>query len=157
MLFRSVPLREMGGALPEAGKPTTAKLSAGLKVAFDAEGQPTALGGPIKDVTKAFGMAPNAVAIPKETVAQVVGAGIQHITIRTTPEGLKLWTNNQPLPTLRWSDDTLKSTAEVVAGLTMLPKGADKVVTAFLPFLNTVDANIVLKFPTNGAAEIPLP
>ncbi len=152
-----VAVREMRGALPTAGAPTTPSTVARLHISFDAEGTPSIVGVSLKEIGQIIGADTSSVAIPKDTVNQIVGAGIQHITVRTTPEGIKLWTNDQPLPTLRWSDETLKSTAEVISGLTMIPPAVAEVIAKFLPFINTLDINLVLKFPTNGAAAIPLP
>jgi hypothetical protein len=97
------------------------------------------------------------VVLPKENLQQLMTAGIQHITIRTTPEGIMLWSNDKPLPTLRWNENTLNSTADLVTQLQMIDPAVAGVVKLFLPYLNTVDANVVLKFPTGGAAAIPLP
>jgi hypothetical protein len=96
-------------------------------------------------------------AIPPETMEQLKNAGIQHITIRTTPEGLRIWTNDKPLPTVRWSEETLKSTANVASGLSMVDPNVATLINQFVPFANTLDVNIVLQFPTNGAPAIPLP
>jgi len=152
----AIAARDMGGALPAAGAPVTPSTIAKLHVGFDAEGTPSVVGMSVKELGTILGSDTSAVAIPKDMVNQMVTAGIQHITIRTTPEGIKLWTNDQPLPTLRWSDETLKSTGDVVGGLKMLNPAVAGLVQQFLPFANTLDVNLVLKFPTNGAA-IPLP
>jgi predicted small lipoprotein YifL len=152
-----VPVREMRAALPVAGAPTTPSTVARLHISFDPEGTPSIVGVSLKEIGQIIGADTSSVAIPKDTVNQMVAAGIQHVTVRTTPEGVKMWTNDQPLPTLRWSDETLKSTAEVVGGLTMLPPALAELIAKFLPAINTLDINLVLKFPTNGAAPIPLP
>jgi hypothetical protein len=39
----------------------------------------------------------------------------------------------------------------------MLDPNVASVIKHFVPFANTLDVNIVLRFPANGAAEIPLP
>ncbi len=152
----AIAARDMGGALPAAGAPVTPSTIAKLHIGFDAEGIPSVVGMSVKELGAILGSDTSAVAIPKDTVNQMVVAGIQHITLRTTPEGIKLWTNDQPLPTLRWSDETLKSTGDVVGGLKMLDPAVAGLVQQFLPFANTLDVNLVLRFPTNGAV-IPLP
>jgi hypothetical protein len=149
--------RPLGSPLPEAGTPAGQSVVAGLKLNFDADGTPSLAGVSTKDISKATGQDLSSMAIPPDTMAQLAKAGIQHITIRTTPEGLRIWTNDKPLPTVRWSEDTLKSTAEVASSLNMLDPNVASVIKQFVPFANTLDVNIVLRFPANGAAEIPLP
>ena len=149
--------RPLGGPLPEAGKSAGQSIVAGLKLKFDADGAPSLAGVSTKDIAKATGQDLSTMVIPPDTMAQLAKAGIQHITIRTTPEGLRIWTNDKPLPTVRWSEETLKSTAEVASGLKMIDPNIAAVLKQFVPFANTLDVNIVLQFPTNGAAAIPLP
>lgn len=149
--------RPLGGPLPEAGTPAGQSVVAGLRLTFAADGTPSLAGVSTKDITKATGQDLSSMAIPPDTMAQLASAGIQHITIRTTPEGLRVWTNDKPLPTVRWSEETLKSTAKVAGGLSMVDPNVASILNQFVPFANTLDVNIVLRFPTNGAAEIPLP
>lgn len=149
--------RSLGTPLPEPGKPAGQSVVAGLKLTFDADGTPSLAGVSTKDIGKATGMDLSTVAIPPDTMAQLAKAGIQHITIRTTPEGLRIWTNDKPLPVVRWSEETLKSTAEVLGGMKMVDPALASMLKQFVPFVNTLDVNIVLRFPANGAAEIPLP
>jgi hypothetical protein len=149
--------RPLGGPLPEAGTPAGQSVVAGLRLAFDADGTPSLAGVSTKDISAATGQDLSSMAIPPETMEQLKNAGIQHITIRTTPEGLRIWTNDKPLPTVRWSEETLKSTANVASGLSMVDPNVATLINQFVPFANTLDVNIVLQFPTNGAPAIPLP
>jgi hypothetical protein len=149
--------RPLGGPLPEPGTPAGQSVVAGLRLTFAADGTPSLAGVSTKDISQATGQDLSSMAIPADTMAQLAKAGIQHITIRTTPEGMRIWTNDKPLPTVRWSEETLKSTAELAGGLSMVDPALASVLKQFVPFANTLDVNIVLRFPTNGAAEIPLP
>lgn len=152
-----IPLRDMGGALPEPGAAVDPTTFVRMHISFDENGTPSIANISTKDIQAATGMDLSAAALPKENVQQMINAGVQHITIRTTPEGIKLWSNDKPLPTLRWSQDTLTSTADLVGQLKLIDPAIGAIVKQFLPYLNTVDANLVLKFPTGGAAPIPLP
>lgn len=152
-----MPVREMGGPIPEPGEATSPSTIAGLRLTFDDSGVPSIASVSTKEIQDAFGADLSAATLPKDTVQQLVKAGVQHITIRTTPEGIKLWSNDKPLPTLRWSGDTLNSTAETVGNLKLIDPAIAAVVKQFLPFANTLDVNLVLKFPTDGAAAIPEP
>jgi hypothetical protein len=148
--------RALGGPMPEPGKPAGQSVVAGLKLNFDADGTPSLAGISTKDIGTATGQDLSSMAIPPDTMAQLAKAGIQHLTIRTTPEGLRIWTNDKALPTVLWSEETLKNMAEVAGGLKMVDPNIVKLLQQFVPFANTLDVDIVLRFPTNGAA-IPLP
>jgi hypothetical protein len=152
----AIPVREMGGPLPEPGAPVDQGAVVRLHLSFNEQGEPSFRDVPIKELGPLFGADLSAAALPADLVKQLTDAGVQHLTIRTTPEGIKLWSNDQPLPTLRWGEDTLNNTAETVAGLKLIDPAIGAVVKQFVPYLNTVDANLVLKFPTTGT-PIPLP
>jgi hypothetical protein len=152
----AIPIREMGGPVPEPGQPVDPGAVVRLHLSFNEQGEPSFRDVPIKELGTLFGADLSAASLPPDVVKQLTDAGIQHITIRTTPEGIKLWSNDQPLPTLRWGEDTLNSTAETVASLKLIDPAIAAVVKQFVPYLNTVDANLVLRFPTT-AAPIPLP
>jgi hypothetical protein len=152
-----IPVREMGGSVPTPGEAASPALIAGARLTFDDSGVPSIAGVSTKEIQDAFGADLSAATLPADTVQQLMKAGVQHITIRTTPEGIKLWANDKPLPTLRWSGDTLNSTAETIGNLKLIDPAIATVVKQFLPFANTLDVNLVLRFPTGGAAAIPEP
>lgn len=152
-----IPVRAMGGPLPEPGATVTPSVIGGLKLTFDDSGVPSIAGVSFAEIQKSLGIDLSAATLPPDTLQQLKNAGIQHITLRTTPEGIKLWSNDQPLPTLRWSPDTLTNTADTVASLKLIDPAIGTVVRQFVPFLNRVDTDVILMFPTGGATAIPLP
>lgn len=152
-----IPVREMGGLLPEPGSAVDSSVVGGLRLTFDDAGVPSVAGVSFAEIEKLLGADLSAAMLPPDTVNQLKSAGIQHITLRTTPEGIKVWTNDKTLPTLRWSPDTLNNTADTVASLKLIEPALGTVVKQFVPYLNQVNMNLVLKFPTGGAAPIPEP
>lgn len=53
---------------------------------------------------KALGMDTSSFAVPKETVDQMMKAGIQHLEIASVGDRLVLRANGKPLPHIGWSD-----------------------------------------------------
>lgn len=152
-----IPLREMGGPLPEPGATVDPSLIGGLRLTFDDAGVPSVAGVSFSEIEKLAGADLSSAKLPPDTIQQMKDAGIQHVTIRTTPEGIKIWTNDKLLPTLRWSEETLTNTADTLAGLELIEPALGTVIKQFLPYLNRADVDIVLRFPTGGAAPIPEP
>ncbi|MCS6847643.1 MAG: hypothetical protein RMN52_08015 [Anaerolineae bacterium] len=152
-----IPLREMGGPLPEPGAAVDPSLIGGLRLTFDDAGIPSIAGVSFSEIEKLAGADLSSAKLPPDTVQQMKDAGIQHVTIRTTPEGIKVWSNDKPLPTLRWSEETLTNTADTLASLELIEPALGTVIKQFLPYLNRADVDLVLKFPTGGAAPIPEP
>lgn len=152
-----IPLREMGGPLPQPGAMVDPSLIAGLRLTFDDAGAPSIAGVSFDEIGRLAGADLSAAKLPPDTIQQVKGVGIQHVTVRTTPEGIKIWTNNNPMPTLRWSEETLANTADTLASLELIEPALGAAVKQFVPYLNRADVDIVLRFPTGGAAPIPEP
>ncbi|MCS6774708.1 MAG: hypothetical protein NZ693_11435 [Thermoflexales bacterium] len=95
-------------------------------------------------------------SLPRDLVQQLVAAEIQHITLKTTPEGIKLWVNAEEITTLRWNRDTLNNAAETVGSLQLLDPAVGAAVKQFLPLVEQLEAWVVLRLPTT-ATPIPEP
>ncbi len=149
-----VPLRDPAAPLPTAGSPAPRLLIAGLRLTFDESGTPAIENVSLRELER---LGVSGLELPPQTIQQLKDAGIQHITIRTTSEGIRIWVNADPLPTFRWSAETLDNTAQFIAALPLLDPALRDVLRILLPQVNTADVNIVLRFPTGGAAPIPEP
>jgi hypothetical protein len=152
-----IPERSMDGALPQPGASVDASLIAGLRLSFDDAGVPAVAGVSFAEIARLANVDLSAANLPPDTVQQFKRIGIQHITLRTTPEGVKLWSNGQPLPTLRWSEETLNNTADALTRLRLIDPALNGALKQFMPYLNRADVDVVLRFPTGGAAPIPEP
>ncbi len=152
-----IPLRPMGGPLPEPGAMVDPSLIGGVRLTFDDVGVPSIAGVSFSEIEKLAGADLSSAKLPPNTVQQMKDLGVQHVTIRTTPEGIKIWSNDRLLPTLRWSEETLTNTADTLASLELIEPALGTVIKQFLPYLNRADVDLVLRFPTGGAAPIPEP
>lgn len=129
-------------------------------VTYDENGIPSILSISTRDLESSLGLNLRALELNPALLETMKNAGIQHITVRSTANGLFLWVNQDPLPGLIWSDDYLKNVAELYGQLYSTADYAAirEAVSMILPVINNIDAEIVLKFPkAPGAADIPLP
>lgn len=81
--------------------------------------------------------------------------GIQHLEIRTKPDGAYVYVNNEPLPKLIWDTQLLANMVDLVARLMpdteMLP-----LIQQIAPYLDRADLGVLLRVPlAAGATEIP--
>ncbi len=152
-----IPERPLDGALPQPGVAVDASLIAGLRLSFDDAGVPAVAGVSFAEIARLAGADLSAANLPPDTIRQLQQIGIQHFTLRTTPEGIKLWSNDRPLPTLRWSEETLNNTADALTRLQLIEPALNGAIKQFVPYLNRADLAVVLRFPTGGAAPIPEP
>jgi hypothetical protein len=83
-------------------------------------------------------------------VALLIDADIAAVQITNTPDALLILVNGRPLPPLRWTAESLTTTAETLQALAppLQP------LTALLPTLATLGGGVILRFPTPGAAPV---
>jgi hypothetical protein len=149
--------RALDGALPQPGTAVDAAMIAGLRLTFDDAGVPAVAGVSFTEISRLAGVDLSAATLPPETVQQLKQIGIQHITLRTAPDGIKLWSNDRALPTLRWSEETLNNTADALTRLRLIDPALNGALKQFAPYLNRADLDVVLRFPIGSAAPIPEP
>ena len=150
-----IPISPAGAAKALKLSPITdlPSLITKFEVKFDADGTPGILGLTTRDladlgVTNMGGLAP-------ETLAKLQAGNIQHLELRSKSDGLRLYANNELLPTLYWDSQLLTNLVEVYGQLQ--PQGAFKpLVDAFLPTLDRADIGILLHFPLASDAQ-PIP
>jgi hypothetical protein len=152
-----IPERALDSALPQPGAMVDASLIAGLRLNFDNAGVPAVAGVSFSEIARLAGVDLSAATLPPSTIQQLQQLGVQHITLNTTPEGIRLWSNNRALPTLRWSEETLTNTADALSRLQLIEPALNDALKQFVPYLNRANLDVVLKFPTGGAAPIPEP
>lgn len=151
-----VPLRAENTEFPTGGAQAQTSAVAGVRLTFDQDGVPSISGVSFKEIGSLLGADLSAAYLPRDLVQQLVAAEVQHITLKTTPGGIKLWVNADEITTLRWNEDTLNNTAETIGSLQLLDPAIGAVVKQFLPLVDQLDARVVLRFPTT-ASPIPEP
>ncbi|HEY54107.1 MAG TPA: hypothetical protein G4N94_11680 [Caldilineae bacterium] len=159
-----IPMRSPDAPLKSAAsEPESSLAIVRVHVSYDDEGVPSVLAISSKDIEEALGYSLRQVQLEPDFVAKMEDAGIQHITMRTTPNGLLLWKNDDALPYLAWSDENLRNSATLVddmVALYDLPEwdAVREAVNLMLPMLDNINGEIVLLFPlTEGAESIPIP
>ena len=77
---------------------------------------------------------------------------IQSLEMRTTPNGLTVYANNQPLPDLQWNEEMLTNAADLYNQLNPNMPYADLIKQA-PPFVRAADIDILIHLPR--AADKP--
>ncbi len=147
-----IPLSKPGTAKELTISPVTdaPSLVTKFEVKFDQDGTPGILGFTANDLTQLTGADIGGLA--PETLGKLQAGNVQHLEVRNKPNGLHLYVNGQPLPTLTWDTQLLKNLVEVYGQLQ--PDGAFKpLVDALLPTLDRADIGIMLHFPVAAGAE----
>jgi hypothetical protein len=87
-------------------------------------------------------------------VAQLAGAGIQHIEVAHTDDGLFLYVNGQLLPHMGWDEAALESAGRAGA---MFQVPFLRLLEVLAPIIERTGLNVVLRLPSDsGGEEIPL-
>ena len=161
-----IPMRDPEAPLRSTSEEAESSLALiRVHVSYDDEGVPSVLSISSRDIEDALGYSLRQTQLQPEFIDKMQDAGVQHLTIRTTPNGLVLWSNDSQLPYLAWSDDNLRNTAMVVddmVALYNLPEwdAVREAVNLMLPLLDNVDGEFVLLFPVPEdveSIEIPQP
>lgn len=150
-----IPLTAAGSAKDVAISPTTDPASAIVKfeVKFDENGMPGIMGLSGNDLA-ALGLGALPTLAP-DMVSKLQAGNIQHMEIRTKPDGVHIYVNGEPLPTLLWDGALLGNVMELYSQLTpdspLLP-----LIEVILPYLDRADVGILMHFPLAAGAQ-PIP
>jgi hypothetical protein len=121
-----------------------------FEVRYDVQGVPSILGVSGYDLAD-IGL-PVPVAIEMGVLKNLQGKDIQALELRTKPEGLFVYVNNNPLPSFTWDKQLLKNAAEAYAQMNpQSPYVAT--VNQMLPMLDTLDIGVMVHFPPAAGAK----
>ena len=111
-------------------------------------------GLPLKELGAVVGQDLSAANLGPDTAAALASAGIQHIQIDNTPDGLLVLVNGKPIPSLAWDGESLVTTAEVVEQV-----GGPSValLDKLLPLIGKMGLGVIVRAPVpEGADRLPL-
>lgn len=121
-----------------------------FEVRYDAQGVPSILGVSGYDLAD-IGL-PLPVAIDMNLLQNLQRKNIQFLELRTTPAGLFIYVNNNPLPNFSFDKQLLKNTAEVYAQMNP-DSPMVSTVNTILPMLDTLDIGVLVHFPLAADAQ----
>ena len=125
-----------------------------IAIAFDADGTPSVLGLNLTEIARYTGFDATLYKLPKFYVDWMTAAGVQHLEMRQTGNGIGLWVNGKAMPNLGWSDASLQKTADL---MTVFNVQRTDMLRKFLPIVRRLGLDLVLMFPKQaGAADIAL-
>jgi hypothetical protein len=105
-------------------------------------------------ILKFAGVDTEAFKFPPDTVKKLTDAGVQHLEVAVVDQGLRIWSNGQPLPFVQTSADSLGRTVTLLEGM-----GVEQapLLRRLLPILTRVGIDVALRFPVAAGVEaIPL-
>lgn len=139
------------GALAPSTDPATAVVQ--FEIKYDEQGVPSVLGISARDLQALVGNAPLAMA---PNYLQLLQANnIQTFQIHTQADGLHLFVNSTPLPTLAWDGTTLESAVNVYSQMNAAaPAEVLNLVKMFVPMLGKSDVSVMVHFPVAPGAEV---
>lgn len=126
-----------------------------FEIRYDEQGVPSILNISARDLVAMFGNL--ALALDPGYLSLVQANNLQHIQMRTKADGLHLFVNGTPLPSLLWNGTTLESAIEVYAQMNAAaPVEVLDLVRMLVPVLGQVDVSVMVHFPpAAGVAPIP--
>jgi len=114
-----------------------------------------AVGGQrLADLGAVVGQDLSALSVPADTVAALEAAGIQHIQIDNSSDGLLILVNGKPVPSLAWNGDSLITTAQVVE---QVGGPSVAILDKLLPLIGDLGLGVILRVPVpEGTKALPL-
>jgi hypothetical protein len=148
-----IPLTEAGSAKNVAVSPTTDPASAVVKfeVKFDENGVPGIMGLSGNDLAAmGLGAMPG---LSPEMVSKLQAGNIQNMELSIKPDGVHIYVNGEPLPTLMWDSALLGNVMDLYSQLSpdspLLP-----LIKVILPYLDRADVGVLMHFPLAAGAQV---
>jgi hypothetical protein len=88
-------------------------------------------------------------ALSPDLIQKLEAADIQGLELRTTPQGLTVYVNNQPLPNLQWNEVMLTNAADLYTQLDPNKPYTDLIKMA-PPFVRAADIDILIHLPKSA-------
>lgn len=79
---------------------------------------------------------------------------LQHIEFVHREDGMLLYVNAAPLPTLTWDDDSLSAVQQVVSESGLFTPQVGQLIEMFIPFLQRLAVDVTVRFPLAAGAEV---
>jgi len=145
-----IPLTTVGEARQPDLTPLAepASLVARFEVKYDEEGNPSVMG---IDAGQAIGQ-----VLSPELIQKLQAENIQTLEIRNKPDGLTIYINGEPLPTLKWDTELLGNATDLLTGYLPSDSALLPLLQAFLPTIDRADIDILVHLPLAPGRE-PLP
>jgi len=152
MMISACAPRATGGAVASrAGEADLAVDLPALVIDVQEDGSLAIGGQSLADLGAVVGQDLSAANLGADTVSALQSAGIQHIQIDNTDQGLLILVNGKAVPTLAWDGQSLVTTAQVVEQVGG-PSVAllDKV----LPLISDLGLGVILRVPVPEGTEV---
>jgi len=153
MMSACAPRATGGDIASRAGEADLAIDLPALVLDIQGDGSLAIGGQSLADLGAVVGQDFSAAKLDAGAVSSLEDAGIQHIQIDNTAQGLLILVNGKPVPSLAWDGDSLITTAEVVEQV-----GGPSValLDKLLPLIGDLGLGVIVRVPVPEGTE-PLP
>jgi hypothetical protein len=146
-----IPLAPIGASVPlSATAPISPTAVVRAEITYDDNGNPSILGVSAADLAKLGINVPG--QLSPDMIQKFKANDIQSLELRTKPDGLTVYVNNQALPTLQWNQQMLTNAADLYSQLNP-GQPYDVLIKMAPPFVRGADIDIVIHLPK--AADKP--
>jgi hypothetical protein len=130
-------------AVSFTGEQAADTVLAPIELTFNDKGDLSLLGIPV---------APG--ALPADTLAKLQAANVQQLAVSVQPTGLSIAANGKTLPTVTWTEDSLKVLAQVIGPMA----GGTDLINTVLPVALGLGPNVKVNIPpAAGATAVEVP
>lgn len=127
-----------------------------LVIDIDSEGLPSVAGVDVERLNQlTFGMIDlRWLRLDPAYVRWFSDANLQHIEFVHREDGMLLYVNAAPLPTLTWDDESLGAVQQVVSESGLFTPQVGQLIEIFIPFLQRLAIDVAVRFPLAAGAEV---
>jgi hypothetical protein len=154
MLSACAPRATGGEVASRAGEAGVAVDLPALVLDIQEDGSLAVGGVPLSDLGALVGQDLSQLTVGEDTAQALAAAGIQHIQIDNTDQGLLILVNGKPIPSLAWDGESLVTTARLVEDL-----GGPSIalLDKLLPLIGNLGLGVIVRAPVpEGADQLPL-
>jgi len=146
-----IPMRDVNEPIPTVATASDVSPMAVVKanVEFDENGVPSILGLSTQDLADAGLAGLRNIGLAQDTLQKLKEAEIAKIKVKTTPEGMVFWINDEQLPYIVWNDEYLNRAADLYAQLYFMPRYElqRELVKTILPAISRIEGEFTFEFP----------
>jgi hypothetical protein len=144
----NIPLAPIAPSVPlSATAPISPTAVVRTEITYDDDGVPSILGVSATDLAKLGIDVPG--QLSPDLIQKLKANDIQILELRTTPNGLTVYANNQALPDVQWNQEMLANAADLYNQLNPGKPYAD-LIKAAPPFVRGADIDVLMHLPRSA-------
>jgi len=153
----AIPFASDEVALAAPAAPTgTPSAVVAFEVKYDEQGVPSIMGISAAELAQLTGNYSMPLALGQDTILRAQAVNIQTLQITSQADGLHLYVNGTPLPSLAWDQTMLDNTISLAVQVNPQLAPFEEIIKSFTPILTQTYISVLVHFPLAPGVE-PLP